>query len=103
MPWQKRSPYRPRPARLKRLDLTPPPFWRINMNAKKLIAIVLTLSAAGAALAQSSAPASGVTRAQVQAELRDARAHGELASTDLEYPKTPQTTSTVTRAQVKAE
>lgn len=49
------------------------------MNAKHLIAAVVTLAAAGGAFADGAAP---LTREQVQAELFAARQHGEIPLTE---------------------
>jgi hypothetical protein len=63
------------------------------MNAKKLTAAVILFAATGAALAQSSefvAPdanfISSKSRAEVIAELNQARAEGLLAFTEYNYP-----------------
>ncbi|WP_317203687.1 DUF4148 domain-containing protein [Janthinobacterium sp.] len=71
------------------------------MNAKQLIAALLTVAASAAAFAQ--APAVGLTRAEVTAELLRARAAGELSTGESDYPKMPPFVSTLSRAQVTAE
>lgn len=91
------------------------------MNAKLLMTAVFTLAVAGSAFAQAPAPAkeearfsdatyplipaSGKpqTRAQVMAELAQARANGELNVSDSAYPLVPAVASTLPRAEVMAE
>ncbi|ABR91736.1 Uncharacterized conserved protein [Janthinobacterium sp. Marseille] len=94
----------------------------MNSLNKKLIAAIAISIASGAALAhnaptnsfvlaqaeESNYPilpsfASTKTRAEVKAELLQARDNGLLATTDSDYPKLPAATSSKTRAQVKAE
>jgi hypothetical protein len=67
--------------------------WRNKMNAKKLTAAVILFAATGAALAQSSefvAPdanfISSKSRAEVVAELNQARTEGLLTFTEYDYP-----------------
>ncbi|MFC5474148.1 DUF4148 domain-containing protein [Paraherbaspirillum soli] len=55
------------------------------MNAKQLIAVVTLLTAAGSVMAQ--APSAGKTRAQVIAEMKEARANGEMSVPDSQYPR----------------
>ncbi len=81
------------------------------MNIKKISAAVVMLSLAGAALAEAPYPAdskfvSTKTRAEVVAELQQARANGELAINDATYPEkdiASAPVSTKTRAQVMEE
>jgi len=78
------------------------------MNIKKISAAVLMLSLAGAALAEAPYPedskfVSTKTRAEVVAELAQARANGELPINDVSYPDKAMnspSTSTKTRAEV---
>lgn len=78
------------------------------MNIKKFSAAVLMLSLAGAALAEAPYPddtkfVSTKTRAEVVAELQQARANGELQINDATYPDksiASATVSTKTRAEV---
>jgi hypothetical protein len=55
------------------------------MNAKYLIAALAALLGPASAFAQSTAPAAGVTRAQVMAEIVQARADGTLPLTEAAY------------------
>lgn len=79
------------------------------MNAKYLIAAVTVLAAtAGPALAQAPvAPdadfVSSKTRAEVIAELQQARADGSLEYTEYSYPVLKANGDRKTRAQVRAE
>src|SRR5471032_2485368 len=68
------------------------------MNLKHIVASVSLLAIAGAALADS-----GKTRAQVAAEVVQARAAGLLDTNDATYPVIPAVASTLTRAQVQAQ
>ncbi|WP_296000160.1 DUF4148 domain-containing protein [Rugamonas sp.] len=68
------------------------------MNIKHLIATVSLLTVAGFALADG-----GVTRAQVQAELVQARAAGLIDQNDATYPVTPAAVSHLSRADVLAQ
>lgn len=71
----------------------------------KALASALMISAtliAGAAQAASLNDAPK-TRAQVVAELQQARAQGLLSSGELDYPPAVEQTSTVSRAQVQAQ
>ena len=78
------------------------------MNIKKISAAVLMLSLAGAALAEAPYPedshfVSTKTRAEVIAELQQARANGELPVNDATYPDKAIVSAPVsgkTRAQV---
>ena len=75
------------------------------MQVKSLAAALLVL-AASSAFAQSTAPASSKqqTRAEVTAEYIRARNAGEIASSEVDYPKTPApAASSVTREQVMNE
>src|SRR3546814_1389106 len=64
-------------------------------------AILLSLGvAAGAQAADSSQP---LTRAQVQAELAQAKANGQYSFGELDYPATVAPASNVSRAQVQDE
>jgi hypothetical protein len=81
------------------------------MNAKKLIAAVTVFAAAGSALADSTFPyvdfsgfKSTKTRAEVTAELKDARASGNYVVGGREYVQADANfASTKTRAQVLNE
>ncbi|WP_034296591.1 DUF4148 domain-containing protein [Herbaspirillum sp. RV1423] len=81
------------------------------MNIKKISAAVFLLSLAGAVLAEAPYPedtkfVSTKTRAEVIAELAQARANGELPINDVSYPDKAIVTapvSTKTRAQVLEE
>lgn len=68
------------------------------MNLKHIVASVSLLAIAGVAMADS-----GKTRAQVQAEVIQARAAGQLDTNDATYPVIPKVASTLTRAQVQAQ
>jgi|GEM_PF-1182668 len=59
------------------------------MNIKQISIAVVLLAAAASAMAQSSAPAAGKTRAEVVRELEQARAAGQMSVADAHYPKTP--------------
>ncbi|CAN7624860.1 DUF4148 domain-containing protein [Pseudoduganella sp. LjRoot289] len=81
------------------------------MNAKHIIASVSLLFAAGAALAEPTelnfpnlvaGQHSSLTRAQVQAEVLQARAAGELEFSEVNYPPLAASTSALSREQVKA-
>ncbi len=67
------------------------------MNIKHLIASISLLAAAGAALAD------GRTRAEVQAEVIQARAAGTLDVTEADLLRTATAPSTLTREQVRAD
>lgn len=87
------------------------------MNTKSLIAAsLIALLGSGTAMAQTYGDTGGYdvpelhapstkTRAQVQAELAQARANGELATDadGYEYARRATTASTKTRAEVRAE
>jgi hypothetical protein len=94
----------------------------MNSPHKKLIAVIAISIASGTAFAhtantntlqlaqaeESNYPilpsfASTKTRAEVKAELQQAREKGLIATTDSDYPKLPVVTGSKTRAQVKAE
>ena len=68
------------------------------MNLKHIAASVSLLAVAGVALADS-----GKTRAEVQAEVIQARAAGQLDTNDATFPVIPAVASTLTRAQVQAQ
>ncbi|MGZ9709320.1 DUF4148 domain-containing protein [Glaciimonas sp. GNP009] len=75
------------------------------MNTKQLIAGLIVLAAAGSAFAEAPYPAddhfvSTKTRAQVIAELADARAQGLMNYSDATYPILVAQKSNLTRAQV---
>lgn len=55
------------------------------MNAKYLVAALAALLGTSSAFAQATAPTTGVTRAQVMAEIVQARADGTLPLTELAY------------------
>ena len=76
------------------------------MQAKSLIAALFAITTATSAFAQSAAPATSaqLTRADVTAEYIRARNAGEIATSEVDYPKIPATAaSKVTREQVMAE
>jgi hypothetical protein len=78
------------------------------MNLKQLIAAGIVFTAAGYALATTAAPAetqqiSGKTRAEVIAELQQARAEGLMDYNDLTYPIQTPVKSARTREEVSAE
>ena len=76
------------------------------MQAKSLIAALFAITTATSAFAQGAAPAAGqqLTRADVTAEYIRARNAGEIATSEVDYPKMPATAaSNVTREQVMAE
>ena len=94
----------------------------MNITHKKLIAVIAISIASGTVFArtantntlqlaqaeESNYPilpsfTSTKTRAEVKAELQQAREKGLLATTDSDYPKLPVVTSSKTRAQVKTE
>jgi len=68
------------------------------MNLKHIVASVSLLAVAGFAMADS-----GKTRAEVQAEVVQARAAGLLDTNDATFPVIPAVASTLTRAQVQAQ
>ena len=78
------------------------------MNIRTLVA-ALSLVAAGGAFAQEAtvepqvATASGMTRAEVLAELARARAAGELTVTEADYGRLPRTPGVASRDAVRAE
>lgn len=80
------------------------------MNVKQLIAAVTVLAAAGSVFAADVTPfaeqenfVSTKTRAEVVAELVQARANGELVAGDTYAGNTSVTTSTRSRDEVRAE
>ena len=78
------------------------------MNLKQLIAAGIVFTAAGYALADTAAPAetqqiSGKTRAEVIAELKQARAEGLMNFNDLTYPIQTPVKNARTREEVPAE
>lgn len=80
------------------------------MNIKSIVVSVSLLFAAGAALAapaelnfpQQGGTPSGLTRAEVHADVIAARDAGELEHSEVDYPGMTQPSS-LTRAQVRAE
>ncbi|PFH10020.1 uncharacterized protein DUF4148 [Collimonas sp. PA-H2] len=78
------------------------------MNISKLVAGAMLIAAAGSALAEASYPpelpfVSSKTRAEVIAELKQARDDGSLNYAASAYPVLRPVASTTTRAEVKAE
>jgi transcription elongation GreA/GreB family factor len=78
------------------------------MNAKHLVAALAVLAATGSALAQEFVtPDAGFvstkTRAEVIAELQQARADGTYAVSEYDYPVVQLTGTPKTRAEVVAE
>jgi predicted RNase H-like HicB family nuclease len=86
------------------------------MKTKSLMIALMLAAASGSVLAEgdatapfdsaptfSQAAAPGKTRAQVIAELKQARAEGMLSTGDYDYPKQRPFVSTKTRADVVAE
>lgn len=77
------------------------------MAIQKLAAALVLTVLSGSVLAAASSPevssSTPKTRAQVIAELVQARANGEISSNDADYPVLPKFVSTKTRAQVIAE
>lgn len=78
------------------------------MNAKKFVAAIALIAAAGSAMADVASPsaepiASTKTRAEVIAQFKQARENGLLARSDSDYPVTPAFVSTRTRTEVVAE
>jgi len=78
------------------------------MNTKHLIAGLLVFAAAGSAFAEIPYPAndhfvSTKTRAEVQAELADARAQGLMNQSDAAYPILVTQKTNLTRAQVQEQ
>lgn len=78
------------------------------MNTKKLVAIMALIAAAGSAMADVAYPpeaafTSTKTRAEVIAELKQARENGLMARSDRDYPAAAAFASTKTRAEVIAE
>jgi hypothetical protein len=82
-------------------------FGRTQMNAKHLIAVVSVLAAGSTFAQEFVAPDAGFvstkTRAEVIAELQQARADGSLEISEYGYPVIPQTGTPKTRAEVVAE
>jgi len=68
------------------------------MKLKHIVASVSLLAVAGFAMADS-----GKSRAEVQAEVVQARAAGLLDTNDATFPVIPAVASTLTRAQVQAQ
>src|SRR5476651_2341847 len=68
------------------------------MKLKHIVASVSLLAVAGFAMADS-----GKSRAEVQAELVQARAAGLLDTNDATFPVIPAVASTLTRADVQAQ
>lgn len=78
------------------------------MNTKQLIAGLVVIAAAGSAFAEMPYPAddhfvSTKTRAEVQAELAEARAQGLMNQGNAVYPVLVSEKSTLTRAQVEQQ
>lgn len=78
------------------------------MNAKKFVATIALIAAAGSAMADVASPpaepfASTKTRAEVIAEFHQARENGLMARSDSDYPATPAFAPTKTRTEVVAE
>lgn len=74
------------------------------MNAKYLIAALVALAGPACAFAQATPPAPGVTRAQVIAEIAQARADGTLPLSEANFlPYQLAAATPVTREQVTAE
>src|SRR3546814_1521147 len=81
--------------------ISPPDNRRSTM---KTLATAILLSLGVAAGAQAADMNSqSLTRAQVQAELAQAKANGQYTFGELDYPAVAEQTSTVTRAQVQDE
>ncbi len=77
------------------------------MNTKQLTAAIVLFAAAGAALAEAPYPpetnfVSTKTRADVIAELQQARAQGQISVRN-EYPIQPQVKQHLTREQVASQ
>jgi hypothetical protein len=92
----------------------PPPFIQLSkeriMKTSTLIAaIAVSFAAAGTAFAQEATyelpqpVSSSVSRAQVQADLAQARAAGNLLVTEADYQKHTPLESQLSRAEVRAE
>lgn len=78
------------------------------MNVKQLFAAAIVFTAAGCAFAATASPAetqyiSGKTRAEVIAELKQARAEGLMDYNDATYPIQTPVKSTLTREEVIAD
>lgn len=77
------------------------------MNTQKLVATLVLIAATGSALADVVSPPEAVTstktRAEVIAELKQARDSGLLAYRDHDYPVALAFASTKTRTEVMAE
>ena len=78
------------------------------MKLAKYVTAVALIAIAGSAFAQLPYPeetpfVSHKTRAEVIAELKQARDSGELSAANDDYPTLPTTASTETRAQVEAQ
>jgi hypothetical protein len=83
------------------------------MNAKHIAAAFVLTAAAGAVLADAPYPAEqnagqatapGKTRAEVKAELAQARADGTIPNYSIDWQPAPaKAASTLTRAQVRAD
>src|SRR5690606_31676047 len=74
--------------------------WRSTMKTLTT-AILLSLGLSAGAYAADTQPP--LTRAQVQAELAQAKASGEYSFGELDYPAVQAQASHLTRAQVQAE
>lgn len=75
----------------------------INQLAAALVLTVLSGSVLANAPTATSSASTPKTRAQVVAELQQARANGEISVGDADYPYQPKFVSTKTRAEVVAE
>lgn len=78
------------------------------MNAKKFVATIALIAAAGSAMADVASPpaelfASTKTRAEVIAEFHQARENGMVARSDSDYPAAAAFVPTKTRTEVVAE
>jgi hypothetical protein len=78
------------------------------MNTKQLLAAIALITVAHSALAEASYPpevpfVSTKTRAEVKAELAQAKAQGLMTYSDADYPPLPAFVSTKTREQVREE
>lgn len=72
-------------------------------STKFQLGVVMTSLLMGLSAASVHASEVGKTRDQVRAELKEALARGEVYISEVDYPKTPVTTSTKTREQVRAQ
>jgi hypothetical protein len=72
-------------------------------STKFQLGVVMTSLLIGLSAASVHANEVSKTRDQVRAELKEALARGEVYISEVDYPKTPVTTSTKTREQVRAQ